>query len=117
MLKLTNKEARLVNDSVEGVSLLLAERLGLTEEDVDALLEKLKQAADAEEVQETWLTRLEDEAIELHEKLTKLYAFLQTDEFSKLGPFDQEMLITQYCNMYAYHTTLSIRINKAKANV
>lgn len=117
MLKLTQKEAKLVNDSVEGINLLLAERLGLTEKDVDALLDKLEQAADAEEVQETWLTRLEDEARELHDRLWKLYDFQSTEVFKKLDTYDQLLLSMQYNNMHAYLTTLNLRLNKAKTNV
>lgn len=108
MLKLTKDEAKVLLQSLSEAGISLQ---SCTEEEADKLVNKLEVYVQAED---TFITRMEQEAQELLEKLTKLHTFNQTEAFKGLSELNRDLLNMQYCNMYAYHVTLSLRINQAK---
>lgn len=109
MLKLTKDEVKvlLASTAESGISLQ-----NCTEEAADKLVNKLEAFVESED---TWITRMEQEAQELFEKLTKLHTFTQSEAFKQLSDLDRDLMNMQYCNMYSYSITLGIRINQAIA--
>ena len=108
MLKLTKDEVKLLLASTAEFGTNLQ---NCTEQESDELIEKLYQFTMKED---TWLTRLEQERTELFTKLLKLHEFTLTEAFKKLPEVDQDLLQTQYCSMFTYHSILSMRYYKAK---
>ena len=108
MLKITKDEAKVLLQSLSehGIDLQYS-----TEEEADKLVKKLEAFVEEEG---TFITRMEQESQELFEKLTKLQVFSQTEVFKRLSELNRDLLNMQYCSMYTYHVTLSIRINQAK---
>ena len=58
-----------------------------------------------------WKDRLVFEERELAEKILKLTAFFQTENYQELGSYDQLLLATQLDYMTGYHKILSKRIS------
>lgn len=108
MLKLTKDEVKLLLASTAEFGINLQ---NCTEEEADELVNKLEAFVEAED---TFITRMEQEGKELHEKMLKLHAFTQSEAFKQLSDLDRDLMNMQYCNMYAYSATLGIRINQAK---
>lgn len=111
MLQITQKEAKCLLDNIPTLGLDQERSSDLTEQESDELIEKLYQFTLKED---TWLTRLEQERTELFTKLLKLHEFTLTEAFKKLPEVDQDLLQTQYCSMFTYHSILSMRYYKAK---
>ena len=81
-------------------------------EGYDGYVSWLPQEAFAELYRETdtWKQRLEIEAEELNEKITKLSAFIDGDSFDKLPKEQRNMLSKQLVFMSAYAETLKNRL-------
>ncbi len=58
-----------------------------------------------------WKDRLVFEERELAEKILKLTAFFQTENYQELGSYDRLLLATQLDYMTGYHKILSKRIS------
>ena len=57
-----------------------------------------------------YVERMKTEKAELEQRITKLLAFMESDEFAKLDDIDKRLLRQQYCGMEAYLTALSARL-------
>jgi hypothetical protein len=111
MLQITQKEASILLENISKVGINVDPTSEVTEQEADALVDKLYEFCRKED---TWLTRLEQERTELFTKLCKLHEFTLTEAFKKLPAVDQDLLQTQYCSMFTYHSILSMRYYKAK---
>lgn len=63
---------------------------------------------------DTFLDRMEIEISELHDKYTKLDAFITGDKFASLSRVDRELLIRQHKAMEDYYFILQDRIKLTK---
>lgn len=61
---------------------------------------------------EAFVERMVKEHDELHDRLNKLYAFLQTDKFQALASEEQGDLLTQYHAMVIYRISLRNRLRR-----
>lgn len=60
---------------------------------------------------ETLIADIRKDARELNEKLTALENFMMTEDFVKISPRQQVLLVTQHRNMSEYKRTLIKRAN------
>lgn len=57
-----------------------------------------------------YVERMKTEKADLEQRITKLIAFMESDEFSKLDDIDKRLLRQQYAGMETYLTSLSARL-------
>lgn len=62
----------------------------------------------------TFLKRLNDEKVELQEKIEKLESFLGTENFNMIDANQQSLLIIQLSSMKTYLDCLRQRLNHLK---
>ena len=63
---------------------------------------------------EDFTVRLEKEALELKEKIYKLYDFINTDALKELSSTDSDLLIAQVSIMGSYYAILMTRLGRLK---
>ena len=56
------------------------------------------------------IKRMTQEKSDLEARITKLLAFIESDEFGKLDDIDKRLLRQQYCGMETYLTSLAARL-------
>jgi chromosome segregation ATPase len=56
------------------------------------------------------IERMKAEKAELETKITKLHAFMESEEFTKLDNVDKKLLRQQYAGMETYLTSLTARL-------
>lgn len=59
---------------------------------------------------ENYIERMKLEKAELEQRITKLLAFMESDEFGKLDDIDKRLLRQQYAGMETYLIALSARL-------
>lgn len=57
-----------------------------------------------------YIDRMKTEKAELEQRITKLLAFMESDEFAQLDDIDKRLLRQQYAGMETYLTSLAARL-------
>ena len=64
-----------------------------------------------------FLIRMDEEAAQLRDRLTKCIAFLDSDASFEIDPYDRDLLMQQRMAMAAYNTYLTQRIERFEAKL